>query len=161
MATVTCQKCGATTQTDNPLQNCPSCNTPLVESGSTVIAAPKQSVAGNSTELAPAVEEVKAAPAEAPALPQTSAPAPIEMPSPAPSPTPGESMGRKIAEGVEIGLSDVAAVSKLIGDNFSGTPIAAIFKLLGPAAGIGAAVLAQHLTNQGFDLSSLKPAEIL
>jgi hypothetical protein len=63
--------------------------------------------------------------------------------------------------GVEIALDDIAAIAKLIAANFAGTPVAAVFQLLGPAAGIGAAVLAQHLKQQGFDLSALQPADIL
>lgn len=74
---------------------------------------------------------------------------------------PVESIAHKILAGLAMGLDDVNVVSKFIGDNFAGTPVATIFKLLGPAAGIGAAVLHRHLTNTGFDLSSLKDAEIL
>lgn len=71
------------------------------------------------------------------------------------------STAQKIEGGLAIALDDVSIVAKIIGDNFAGTPVAAIFKLLGPAAGIGAAVLHQHLANRGFDLSTLKYAEIL
>ncbi len=162
MATVTCVKCGATTQTDNPLANCPSCNTPLIESGSAIAGNTSQSVAGNSPAPAPAPAAAIDATATAKGIEVVvPAPAPAPAPAPTPAPAPQESTGVKIATGIEIGLEDVSAVAKLIGDNFAGTPIAAIFKLLGPAAGIGAAVLAQHLSNRGFDLTSLKPAEIL
>lgn len=167
MATIQCSSCGATTQTDSALTNCPSCQAAIAPGD--FAAAPVQSVAGDAkpesaadlaalgvetanTQKHANVVEVPA-PAPAAAAP---APAPADPPPAAPV-----SAGTKIAEGIEIGLADTAAVAKLIGDNFAGTPIAAIFKLLGPAAGIGAAVLAQHLENRGFDLAKLQPVEIL
>jgi hypothetical protein len=81
--------------------------------------------------------------------------------APATPAAPTESTGEKIATGIEIGLVDVNAVAKVISQNFAGTPIATIAALLGPLAGLGAAVLAQHLAHKGFDLSTLKDAEIL
>ncbi|MHB8613963.1 MAG: hypothetical protein ACYDAL_16300 [Candidatus Dormibacteraceae bacterium] len=72
-----------------------------------------------------------------------------------------ESKTEKILTGIEIGLEDVNAVAALVAKEFAGTPVAAIFQLLGPAAGIGSAVLHQYLTNTGFDLSKLKPIAAL
>jgi hypothetical protein len=86
-------------------------------------------------------------------------PAPaVEAAAPA---APAVSTGEKVATGIEIGLTDVSAVAKIVSEDFAGTPVAAIAKLLGPLAGLGAAVLAQHLAHRGFDLSTLKDAEIL
>jgi hypothetical protein len=80
----------------------------------------------------------------------------IVLPTP-----PAETTGHKILAGLDIALVDAGVVAKFIGDNFAGTPVAGIFKLLGPLAGIGAAVLHRHLTSVGFDLSTLQDAEIL
>jgi hypothetical protein len=160
MQVLTCSKCGATSQSDLGIAACPSCG----EKGDAV-AASVQSVAGDSVPAAvPAaaltVEMLKPETLPA-ATPIAAGPAaPAADPS-APAAQPGLSTVQKIESGVEIGLDETAAIAKIIGDNFAGTPVAAIFKLLGPLAGIGAAVLHQHLTNRGFDLSTLKDAEIL
>lgn len=182
MQSFTCTNCNSTTQTDAVLKDCPACKMPLAESKTEVAEATNQSVAGNTPPVtdtsaaavaardaanlqAEADLKARAAAAakaqEAPVLTVADVqptPAPA---APAPVPAPVESTGNKIVEGLAIGLADLSAVAKLIGDNFAGTPIAAIFKLLGPAAGIGAAVLAQHLQHKGFDLSTLKDADVL
>lgn len=152
MQNVSCPNCGATTQTDATLSACPACSKPLPTEA--IATAPMQSVA-NDTPAASASSAT--APASAPAI---VAPAATSGTDGA-APVAPESTGAKIATGIEIGLADVNAVAGLISKEFAGTPVAAIFSLLGPIAGIGAAVLAQHLSNRGFDLSQLKPAEIL
>lgn len=114
-----------------------------------------EAAAAAATGAQPAADPPQAAAADsapAPAAPAPAAPAPA---------APAESTGEKVATGILIGLEDVNAVAKVISQNFAGTPVASIFALLGPAAGIGAAVLAQHLAHRGFDLSTLKDAEIL
>jgi hypothetical protein len=173
MTSLNCPKCGAASQSDSQIKNCPSCG-----AAAETQEAPKQSVAGvfsESDSSAAAVThretlsaEAAGSPAPAVAAPDPTAAAPAAttptVPTPAPAAAqtaPAESTSEKVLTGVAIGLEDVSAVAKLIGDSFAGTPIAAIFKLLGPAAGIGAAVLAQHLQSRGFDLSTLKDAEIL
>jgi hypothetical protein len=90
-----------------------------------------------------------------------SAPAAVSDPqkksdAPAAPAAPQKSLIDKIASGVELGLEDVQKVAALISKCYAGTPVAAIFALLGPAAGLGAAVLHAHLGNVGFDLSNLQ-----
>ncbi len=131
-----------------------------------VKAPDNQSVVGH-------VHPDKVAEVEAAAAAATSAqPDPAATMQPAPTPAapaaevaapaaPAESTGEKVATGIEIGLTDVSAIAKVVSGNFAGTPVAAIATLLGPLAGLGAAVLAQHLAHRGFDLSTLKDAEIL
>lgn len=132
-----------------------------------------QSVVGHVAEALRADVEAAAAAATGaqPAdLPQTTAADPAENSAPAPAApaadpapaaAPAESTGEKVATGIEIGLTDVSAIAKVVSANFAGTPVAAIAAMLGPLAGLGAAVLAQHLAHRGFDLSTLKDAEIL
>src|SRR5579859_8224080 len=101
MATVTCVKCGATTQTDNPLANCPSCNTPLIESGSAIAGNTSQSVAGNSPAPAPAPAAASTPQEDAQKLHSlgidaTATAKGIEVVVPAPAPAPQESTGVKI-----------------------------------------------------------------
>jgi hypothetical protein len=165
MQNLTCSTCGASTQTDGDIKACPACQTPVTVTHT----APVQSVAGNVTAIdaAIATAEKDLAVRSAAAAAAESAPV-VEVPNPTasasasqPAPAPAPSVADKVETGMAIALDDVNAVAKLIAANFAGTPIEAIFKLLGPAAGIGAAVLHQHLQHASFDLSALKPAEIL
>ena len=187
MTTISCPLCHSTTQTDAALADCPSCGSALPSSSS--VEAPKQSVAGSASlgisattssgeesasELRALGITAKATPqgvvvqvADPQGAPPAAPPAgpavvPVSTPiAPVSTPVAPVSTGTKVLSGVEIALDDIAAVAKLIAANFAGTPVAAVFQLLGPAAGIGAAVLAQHLKQQGFDLSALQPADIL
>jgi len=183
MTTISCPLCHSTTQTDAALADCPSCGSALPSSSS--VEAPKQSVAGSASLGISATtssgeesaSELRALGITAKATPQgvvvqvpdpqgapPAGPAvvPVSTPiAPVSTPVAPVSTGTKVLSGVEIALDDIAAVAKLIAANFAGTPVAAVFQLLGPAAGIGAAVLAQHLKQQGFDLSALQPADIL
>jgi len=180
MTTISCPLCHSTTQTDAALADCPSCGSALP--GSASVEAPKQSIAGSASLGISATassgeesaSELRALGITAKATPQgvvVQVPDPQGAPPAAPpagpavvpvsTPVAPVSTGTKVLAGVEIALDDIAAVAKLIAANFAGTPVAAVFQLLGPAAGIGAAVLAQHLKQQGFDLSALQPADIL
>jgi hypothetical protein len=172
MATVTCPACKATIQAEAIPANCPACSAAL--GGSATSVAPNQSVAGTAkiAEIAPAPSSAGPAAPSSPAAPPVTPvsppanvaaapPAPVAPAAPASAPPPAESTAEKVLTGIDIGLTDISAIAKVIATYFPGTPVEAIFKLLGPAAGIGAAVLAQHLSYKGFDLSTLKDAEIL
>ena len=119
---------------------------------------PADQAAQVETAAAAATSSQDPAPASDSAAPADPAPAPADPAAPA---APAESTGEKVATGIEIGLTDVSAIAKVVSGNFAGTPVAAIAALLGPIAGLGAAVLAQHLTHRGFDLSTLKDAPVI
>ncbi|HLZ52075.1 MAG TPA: hypothetical protein VKP61_15115 [Candidatus Acidoferrum sp.] len=167
MQTLSCTNCGATSSSDSPIKVCPACNKPAESNSS----EPASVAGGNAADGADSVAKTDAAIASAEKTleqqVETQAAAsgsPVVVVPPATSaatvsstPAPAESTAQKIETGLAIGLDDVNAVAKLVATSFAGTPVAAIFALLGPAAGIGAAVLHQHLTNAGFDLSKLQP----
>jgi hypothetical protein len=148
MENLNCKSCGSNTNSDGALKVCPACGAPNPDHHEPQAADP----AAAAATLDPGVKLSADAPASTAA---TSAPAA----APAAPAAPAESTAVKIESNIELALEDVNAVAGLIGKSFSGTPIAAIFAMLGPAAGIGAAVLHQHLLNQGFDLSRLKPID--
>lgn len=158
-----CAKCGALTQSTNPLKICPNCEAPNPDYHEPVPEAPAatdQTQTGGQGGSPAALPAKPVAPlaANSPAMVATVKESESVSVSVSAAPAaPVESMATKVEKGLAIGLDDVDAVAGLIAKSFAGTPIATIFALLGPAAGIGAAVLHQHLLNVGFDLSQLKP----
>jgi hypothetical protein len=154
MENLACKGCGSNSNSDGPLKVCPACGTPNPDHHEPVAdPAPVDppGIGGHFGTKAAAVVS-----ADAPAsTAATSAPAA----APAAPAAPAESTAVKVEKNVEIALEDVDAVAALITKSFAGTPIAAIFGMLGPAAGIGAAVLHQHLLHKGFDLSQLQPID--
>ena len=155
---LSCPECKATSSSDAEIKNCPACGAPAATSNA---SNPAQVAGGNAAEGV----DSKVTPIDAgkTVSQAESSAAPTEVSaanSPAPA-APVESKTDKVLGDVAIGLDDVNAVASLIAKEFAGTPVAGIFALLGPAAGIGAAVLHAHLTNKGFDLSQLKPIDTL
>lgn len=169
MNTLTCKKCGAHSQSDRPIKACPVCETPNPDYREP--APIEENAGGGQSTTAPSGSGPETAsppaptPAPAPALVPTAAVVVEEKKTtaaaiaPAPPIAPKVPLATAIEQNAAIALDDVNEIATIITKSFAGTPVATIFALLGPAAGIGAAVLHQHLQFQGFDLSKLKTIE--
>jgi len=141
MTQLNCPSCKAVTQGDGPIPACPLCNTPNPNVVSSAPAIPDPSPKIETAAVQASAPAAPSAPAAAPAAPAA----------------PTETLAQKIEAAAEKILGLVAADAPAVGTMFGSTsPIGAILKVLGPTAAIGAAVLHQHLTTQGFDLSQLQ-----
>ncbi len=177
-----CEKCGGNCQSDRPIKECPACGTPNPnyfppadppadanagggqsttapggpgpESTAPPAPAPTAPVIHPSAAPAPAAVVVEETKTTAAAIVPNAATDPAKSQTPAPTKT---DLASQIENNAAKALDDVNEIATIITKSFAGTPVAMIFQLLGPAAGIGAAVLHQHLQHVGFDLSQLKP----
>jgi hypothetical protein len=166
---LTCTNCKTSSQSDAGIPVCPACGQPnpdhrvAVTAVATVETA-EHPLAAKVAEAALTIEPVTVAPTPSPApvaIPvsapvQTAAAPSAPAAAPAAPAAPAESMLQKVENAAEKILALVAAESPIVASMFATGPVGAILKLLGPTAAIGAAVLHQHLTTQGFDLSQLE-----